>query len=218
MNETGAVEAGTMVIKPEPQDWELAREVHALFAAKVGATHIASDFALAHLAALLRQRPITSVAEFGSGIGTITYLLLKRLPRGTRIVCAERDAWCRQQFDQNIPAAERDRIELMPEGRPVHRNTFDLIVIDGPIGQEAPFAHEGSIVFVEGNRATAWSRLQPDLARRGLACTLTHYPARGFRIRWRMSRFGLSLPSLGIQKGCWIGVVRRGGESPPHAA
>src|SRR5688500_12813309 len=110
--------AGEVRIKPTAQDWLVAGKVYARFRVKRGSGHIATLFALAHLATLLRQQPVKSVIEFGRGIGTITYLLIGRLPRDVRIVCAERDAWCRDRFEENIPAKERSRITLIPEGRP----------------------------------------------------------------------------------------------------
>jgi hypothetical protein len=209
MSNTVSIGAGAMVVKPGPEDWDLAREVHSLFAAKIGATHIATMFALAHLSALLRQRPSASVLEFGSGIGTITYLLLRRLPRDVRVVCAERNEWCRQQFEANIPRSERDRVNLIPEGRPDLQEAFDLVVIDGPVSHGAAFAREGTLIFVEGTREKTWSSVEADLAALGLACLLTHYPAEGFGIRWRRSRFGITLPRLEKAKGCAIGEVRR---------
>jgi predicted O-methyltransferase YrrM len=133
----------TLKLAPAAEDWRLAREVYSHFESKLGSEHIAGESTLAHLSALLRTRTINSVLEFGSGIGTITYLLLKRLHQEARIVVTERHEWCRQQFDQNIPAAERTRVELFPEGRPEISDPFDLVIIDGPVSAGARFVREG---------------------------------------------------------------------------
>jgi hypothetical protein len=195
-----------ILITVTKDDRALARRVHSVFAAKPGAKHIASEFALAHLAAVLRQHSIHSVLEFGSGIGTITYLLLNTLPPTARVVCAERDEWCRSQFANNIPADLQSRITLFPESRPKISGTFDLIVIDGPTGVCG--VRDGSIIFAEGGRTTDRMTLQKYAVTLGLTCEFTHYPQPGYRIRWRMSRLGISLPRIRPRKGCWIGIAR----------
>lgn len=58
--------------RPNEEDWAVAESVHTRFLARPGAGHIASPYALAHLAAILRQAEINSVVEFGAGIGTLT--------------------------------------------------------------------------------------------------------------------------------------------------
>jgi hypothetical protein len=202
--------ASNLVIKPAREDWRLAQEIHSRFAAKVGSAHIAKFSALAHLAALLRERPVKSALEFGSGIGTITSLLLERLPPDARIVCAERDEWCRQQFERNIPASERYRVELLPAGRPEIEEAFDLVVIDGPASHGARYVREGTICFVEGNRKETWSGISAAMADRALACSLTYYRGASWKIVWRPSRLGFSLPrKITRTIGCWIGVVER---------
>ena len=194
-----------LTIKPTADDWRLAREVHARFAAKPGSGHIATEFALAHLAALLATHPVKSVLEFGSGIGTITSLLLERLPSDARIVCTEKNAFCREQFDLNIPAAARDRIELIPQGRPKIKERFDLIVVDGAI-HGARNLRDGSLCFFEGNRIGSRATIEAEIAARGLACTLTH--CRTGRYRWKWGRkFGLPIFWLVQVKGCWVGRI-----------
>jgi len=207
-----AVMTPHLVIQPTREDWRLAREVHSHFRARPGSQHIATAFALAHLAALLRVLPVKSVLEFGAGIGTITFLLQERLPADGRIVCAERNAWCREQFAINIP--QSPRVALIPEGRPHLTDPFDLVIIDGPITPGAQYVRAGTACFVEGNRNGPWSMFADGLSAQGLVCHRTNYPAKGFRIRWRMSRLGLNLPRLRRTKGCWIGVVAESDSTP----
>jgi hypothetical protein len=194
-------------IKPTAQDWLVAAKVYARFRIKRGSRHIATLFALAHLAALLREHPVKSVLEFGSGIGTITYLLLARLPRGVRIVCAERDAWCRERFEENVPATERDRVELIAEGRPEISEPFDLVVIDGPVTGGVHYVREGSLWFHEGNRGNSRAAMEADMASRGFACPLTRY--HPYKVRWRRGRYGIPIPRLASSKGCYVGRVQR---------
>jgi hypothetical protein len=194
--------------KPDWEDWAFAREVHLKFAAKPGASHIASAFALAHLSALLRQQTITSVMEFGSGIGTITYLLLRRLPPGVRIVCAERDEWCRGQFEANLPPRERGRIELLPYGRPKVEEIFDLVIIDGPTNTQNCGLGSGSLCFFEGTRTDTRNAIAQNLTEAGLHIDFRGYfnDAGRWQLRWAVTRFGFSRPQLARKrKGCWMG-------------
>jgi hypothetical protein len=214
-----------LMINVTEDDRAIARRVHSQFAPQFGSDHIASDVSLAHLAAITRQYPVRSVIEFGSGIGTITSLLLARLPRDTRIVCTEHSEWCLQQFEQNIPAAERSRIELL-HGRPDIVEPFDLVVIDGPISSGSRFAREGSIIFIEGTRAKSWTRVAADLAERGLRCSLSLRSERRRHLRWRplkwrwlrrrrivgrwLRRAQIMVPTFKVKDdSCSIGIVER---------
>ena len=202
------------------EDWALARQVHSRFAAQVGSEHIASTLSLAHIAAITRQFPIRSVVEFGSGIGTITSVLLARLPRETRIVCTEHKEWCRQQFEQNIPASERSRIELLPDKGPAITESFDFVVLDGPISAGSAFAREGSIVFVEGTRDATRQPMGQDLKRRGLICPMTFYSAgRTVKVKWQRLRWRRFVgpriwPRFIVKaKTCSIGIITRAQEA-----
>jgi hypothetical protein len=191
--------------------------VHRLFAAKVGAEHIATLTALEYLAALCREHPVKSVLEFGAGIGTLTYLLLKVLPSDARIVCAERHEWCRQQFETNIPNEQRGRVKLLPEGRPELHDVFDMVVVDGPVTAGAHYVREGTLFFIEGARTKTWRSISEFLQTRNLTCSPTEYSLGGsywkknrFGLprRWKKNRFGLPVPKKSRIKGCWIGVVQ----------
>lgn len=65
-----------MRVLPTLGDWLTAYRVHRRFASRPGGKHIATWRALICLAALVRKDQSTAVLEFGTGIGTITYLLL----------------------------------------------------------------------------------------------------------------------------------------------
>ena len=207
--------AGELLIKPSAKDWLVAGAVYARFRMKPGSRHIATVVALAHLAALLRQHPVKSVLEFGSGIGT-TYLLVKLLPDDARIVCAERDAWCREQFERNIPAKKRSRIDLIPEGRPEIAERFDLVVVDGPVTGGTRYVREGSLWFHEGNREVSRTTMQADMAAAGLACPLTRYATARIRRSKKKTRFGTPKLRIRYEKGCYIGRVQRLADARPE--
>ena len=150
-----------------------------------------------------------SALEFGSGIGTITSLLLERLPRDARIVCAERNEWCRQQFERNIPASERHRVELLPDGRPEIEDAFDLVVIDGPASHSAGYVREGTICFVEGNRKETWSDISTAMADRALLARYI-YPGASWKIVVAAEPARVQPPrKITRTIGCWIGVVEQ---------
>jgi predicted O-methyltransferase YrrM len=128
-------------VSPNDDDWwDIAKNIFARFLARPGADHIASPYALAHLAAILRQADINSVVEFGAGIGTVTYLRLTHpSPSSRTVVTPENNAFCLEQLQRNIPAEFKSRLTVLsglrqPNGR------FDLAIIDGKIPPDEDYA------------------------------------------------------------------------------
>jgi hypothetical protein len=191
-----------MDVNPTTADWQKAAEVHRLFSAKPNSKHIASEFALAHLAAVLRTQKIRTVLEFGAGIGTVTYLLLSSRP-DSEVECTERNELCLAALSQNLAAGMRERLTIYSDGS-VPERPFDLIVIDGKVSGGG-YAREGTICFAEGNRANSRSKLEAALNSQGFTCTYVEY-RRPVTIRWRTTRFGFPIPHIS-NKGCWIGSV-----------
>ena len=186
------------------QDEQRAREVHRLFSAKLHSEHIASEFALAHLAAVLRANEVRTVLEFGAGIGTMTYLLLSTLPE-LAVECTEKNELCFRALEDNLPAAMRARLHIHTERYPVIKGgPFDLVIIDGRVAPGPNLLKAGSICFAEGDRESGRSTIEAALAERGLTCMFTNY--ENPRLIWRASRFGVPRPSI-ARKGCWIGRV-----------
>ena len=150
-----------MRVLPNVKDWILAYQVYRRFAQRPGSSHIATRRALACLAAVVRQHQSKTVLEYGSGIGTITYLLLKASPY-IQVVGIEANAFCLEQLARNIPADLKPRLTLRSrEDRQLGRQ-FDLIVIDGKIGsaQLAAFLRPDAICFIEGDRQSQATDLQ----------------------------------------------------------
>ena len=152
----------TIDLRPNRTDWDLAREVHDEFAQKPGATHIATEFALAHLSALVRAVRPTKVLEFGAGIGTISQLLLSHPPQHFELITD-------------------------PELLDLERQYFDLVVIDGLLepGQFNALQRD-SFCFVEGSRKSTRKTITKELQRRNLTITFENYN-RGVRyFDWSM--------------------------------
>jgi predicted O-methyltransferase YrrM len=91
-----------MRVIPDLGDWLTAYRVHRRFASRLGAKHIATRRALVCLSTVVRKHQPKAVLEFGTGIGTITYLLLSASPE-LNVVGVEADPFCLEQLERNIP-------------------------------------------------------------------------------------------------------------------
>lgn len=87
-----------MKVEPSALDWAYAKSVYDEFSQKPGAQHIASEFALAHLGAVLNKVKPNSVLEFGAGIGTITHFLLKHPANIGHVTTTENNPYCLDQL------------------------------------------------------------------------------------------------------------------------
>ena len=208
-----------MKLMPNDDDRALARETFERFSARPGAQHIATEFALTYLSALLRTRRPSSVLEFGAGIGTITSMLLDHPSGIEHVTCTEDHPFCLEQLDQNLRPEQKERLRLIKEkGRlgDIDRD-FDLIIFDGEFGafEKLQFLDDRVACFIEGARTRTRDAIDRHLADRSLACHFTNYN-RGRKLMsmsWRKKRrFGMPLPKLRfnkVVKGCWVGVVSR---------
>ena len=188
-------------------DRRKAQKVYRMFASKPDSEHIASEFALAHLAAVLRTNEIKSVLEFGAGIGTATYLILSSRP-DVAVDCTERVPLCLEALERNIPPHLRQRLTVHSGREPV-AGTFDLVVMDGRTDCDAILLKPGSVCFAEGRRGKARAMIEETLRVRGQSCHFTEYKHIYRVIRWRPNRFKIPIPHTiwKKRKGCWIGQV-----------
>jgi len=205
-----------MKIEPSATDWAFAKSVRDEFLQKPGSQHIASEFALAYLSAVLNEVKPRSVLEFGAGIGTITSFLMKHPTNIDHVTTTESNAFCLEQFAANIPEEYRGRYDLIADDSnliPGHRR-YELVIVDHSVGKQGcAFLDPGMICFVEGGRTRTRQEIQGELAGRGLRCNLANYN-RGMRyfsmgLR-RTKKTGIPYPKVHIakaRKGCWIGVV-----------
>jgi protein-L-isoaspartate O-methyltransferase len=211
-----------------PEDWHVAESVHERFVSRPGSQYIASIFALANLAALLRRHQPSSVVEFGAGIGTITYLLLTYGAEDRVVVSTEHHPYCLEQLKRNIPAALWKRLTVISDGSEP-RGEFDLAIIDGPIPEsdQGTILRPGLICFVEGGRDKGQALIQERARQQALVCSFKRYRERRqpfrlkyrFRIKWSPTRFGFARPiprlSLALSmrgflgSGCAIATVTR---------
>jgi len=211
-----------MKVEVSGADCTLAADIHRVFSAKPHSQHIASKFALAHLAAILRTHKIESVLEIGAGIGTMTYLLLSMLPDSAAVECTEDNEICLSSLDANLPREMRSRLIIHRHAHLV-AGAFDLVVIDGAVnGVTASVFKAGSVCFAEGKRTKERRTIQQRLKECQMACAFTNYlPWRleftRRRIGWRPLRSRLKawlgiekpLPAITWRKGCWIGRVEK---------
>ena len=207
-----------MRIIPNQEDCAAAAQIHHKFATRPGAQHIASEAALRYLAALLRSRNITSVVEFGAGIGTITYMLLSYPETNRRVVRTEDDAFCLDQLDINIPDDLKQHLTVVSDGSQI-QGEFDLAIVDGKLPLEGySFLKPGVICVIEGGRASSHAAFKRALRQKKLKCSFRYYAPRHLpslkseRGRSGATQFTLRLPPLRRlfrhQSGCAIGVVR----------
>jgi hypothetical protein len=206
-----------MQLTPNDDDRALAKRIFDRFADRPGAQHIATEFALTYLSALLRTRQPSSVLEFGAGIGTITYMLMEH-PCGIKhVVSTEDHPFCLEQLDINLPPEMRARLKLIKEEDSLGDigNDFDLIIFDGEFGapEKLHFLNDRTACFIEGARTKTRHAVNEHLSGRGLTCHFTNYN-RGRKLvsmSWRKKRpFGMPLPKLRFNrtlKGCWVGLV-----------
>ena len=151
---------GKMRVVPSLSDWAVGHRVHRRFAARPGAEHIATRRALAYLSAVVGQHPPKTVLEFGTGIGTITYLLLSSSPK-VNVVGIEASPFCLAQLERNIPKDFKPRLTIFTKKTAPLDGRFDLIVIDGnlPSADTYGFLRHGTTCFVEGNREQISAKL-----------------------------------------------------------
>ena len=83
-------------------DHSLAHDVYGRFKQYPGSKHISTEFALAHLSALMRLVQPKTVLELGAGIGTLTYLMLNHTNCPPLLVATETNDFCISQLERNI--------------------------------------------------------------------------------------------------------------------
>ena len=146
--------------------------IHARFSALEGASQIATRFAAEHLAWWLKRQRPQVVCEVGSGIGTLSAVILDTVSSWTTVWAVEPDAWCWEQWRRNLGAAGA-RVLHATASVPT-RQQVDFLVLDG--GDKRPDYYTNlarrALVFVEGNRRPQRAVLEAELTlrRRSYAC------------------------------------------------
>ena len=83
-------------------DVSLAKTIHGEFKRKPGSGRIASEFSLYHLSRLIRLRRPKVVLEIGSGIGTVSQLVLAHPERVQTLFSIEQEPFCRAAINENL--------------------------------------------------------------------------------------------------------------------
>ena len=204
-----------MRVEPSTEDWAVARRVFQTFARRPGSGHIASEMALAHIAAVMRIKKVRSVLEFGAGIGTVTYLVLDRLAEDGTLVSTEHVPFCLDRLAQNIPAEMmlREGFDIRHPSEISGWETFDLVIADGKVANipRRTYLQPGSICFIGGARARTRANIVKALAERSLICDFEYHSLRAKRFDWRRTSSGVRYPRINLSltptRGCWIGEV-----------
>jgi hypothetical protein len=205
-----------MKVELSESDWAFAKSVYDEFSKKPGAQHIASEFALAHLSAVVNKVKPRSVLEFGAGIGTITYFLMKHPVNISHVTTTESNDFCLEQFAANIPDEFSGRYDLVVDDStlaPGQRH-YDLVIVDVSVSSQGyAYLDSGMTCFVEGARSTNRREIEAELAGRGLRCDFVNYN-RGTQycsiVLRRSKKSGIPYPKFRfrkVRKGCWIGAV-----------
>jgi protein-L-isoaspartate O-methyltransferase len=175
-----------MHLIPDADDLALARVIYGMFSVRDHARHIASEYALAHLSALLKIVRPRRTLEIGAGIGTMTLALLDA-PEN-EIVAHEPVDVFRDEFRKNI--GHDPRVALVHQLRDVD-GPFDLVVLDGGHSQRLfRLIDPGTWIFVEGKRTVQRSIMVDRLMWRNMVLPMTEYR-----------------PPF-QKKGCWIGRAK----------
>jgi len=206
-----------MQLEPSESDWAFAKIVHDEFSQKPGAQHIASEFALAYLSAVLNKVKPDSVLEFGAGIGTITHFLLQHPANIGHVTTTENHPYCLEQFAANISEEFDGRYDLIVDDSTLlpGQRPYELVIVDNLVSARGYAYLDNSMTcFVEGARSANRREIQSELAGRGLRCDFVNYN-RGmqyFSIVLRCSKkSGIPYPKFRlckVRKGCWIGTVK----------
>jgi|688.fasta_scaffold282834_2 hypothetical protein len=139
---------------------QLALNNYNKFAQLEGSDHIATISSQINLIELLVKFPPKVVLDWGSGIGTLSKLVLEA--SNSKVVSFERNQWCRDQYLLNL--GEDPRLELVSV-EPI-KYTFDTIIIDDDIlRRQIKHLLENkllSVIFIEGwrNRTVAHVSIQ----------------------------------------------------------
>ncbi len=195
-------DAGISLV-PNEEDIEKGKATFQIFSSCLGSEHIASEFALIHLCCLLRVKKISSVLEFGAGIGTMTYKLLSHLPELEMVTVTEDNIFCLEQLKTNIPKKYKKRLRILTNESELKdiEASFDLIILDGKYNIEfiAELLPEETIIFIEGSRKKTIADINDALKKRNKKLILKNYTQRTKFVHVYM-RKSLKIPNFFFPK------------------
>lgn len=132
---------------------QLHNAVFNKYSALVGSDQIATKFALRIIENHLNQFNPNSILEIGSGIGTITELLIKKSTT-ENITCYESNQWCLAQLVKNIDKKQIRIITTIKELIEIKKINF--LIIDEYLDEKTTFIlvsqTKPDSIFIEGHR------------------------------------------------------------------
>lgn len=210
----GVTNGHQLEVDVSDEDWRHARLIFSEFKSKPGSDNIATEFALAHLSAILTTRQPRTVLELGAGIGTITKLLATHLHCPRVIVATEDNEYCISALRTNLDDLHLTGITLVSslEELLAQDQTYDLAICDGGFENKAQFKGvlEDTVLFFEGSRGLHRKLLCEYLAENDLSYTERNYPQAGIKFFFKKTPYrfwGASIvrPKIKRRKGCWVG-------------
>jgi predicted O-methyltransferase YrrM len=192
-------------------DRSIARRIHQQFSEKSGSGRIASEFSLLHLSRLIRLRKPRSVLEIGSGIGTVSQLVLAHAERVEHLFSVEEDEFCRDAIKKNLTVHDLQKWTLLNSQKELPPDlTFDLIIFDGNQYEDTIFdlLRSTTAVFVDGKRQETRAELAAYCQQAGLRLRLHQYTG-GWRMVLRGTNGSRSYPKLIFKRDqCHWGVCQ----------
>jgi protein-L-isoaspartate O-methyltransferase len=190
-------------------DASIANRIHLQFSRKPGASRIASELSLRHLSGAVRMRKPKSVLEIGSGIGTLSQLVLSHAESVENLFSIEQDLFCRAALLKNLTVRDWQNWTLLHSHKELPTDAaLDLIIFDGYQYEPAVFdlLHAGTAVFVEGKRQRTRDELAVYARRKGLDLDLREYKGSWY-IGWRRMNGSRAVPKLVLKRDqCHEGV------------
>jgi hypothetical protein len=126
-----------------------------MFSQLEGSKHISSEFALYGIEKLIKNKQINTIFEFGSGIGTIPYLIAS-LNKNCFYTGTETNEFCIKSLNKNLGEMfDSHFIKLIHNCSEYDGGKVDMLIIDGHIGNKSfikEICHENTIIFIEGDR------------------------------------------------------------------
>lgn len=133
----------------------LVEKIHEKYAKQIGSDQIATKLALNVISEHIELTMPESVLEIGSGIGTITDLLIHQLPSTSQIFCYEVNDFCFRQLKKNVRIT---RIKLLDQLSKLQKidSHIDFIIIDDLLDKRTTFElirqTTPRSLFIEGHR------------------------------------------------------------------